>query len=119
MIDTASPIRIATGFKKDLDPPQLNVLYPNEKGKITIEVKELERIELHFDDGETNLSGWLKVGERFRPLPTGSYLDREKGIFYWLTGLAFVGEYHLVFTREDEYGNCIGRNIVIKIKPKF
>jgi len=41
-----------------------------------------------------------------RPLPVGSSL--KGGIFYWQIGLAFLGEYELVFERPDSTRTRVG-----------
>ena len=61
----------------------------------------------------------MVVGDQLRPLPIGSTLDTEKGIFYWLPGPGFMGEYELVFVREDEFGMSRKIHVKVKIKPKF
>ena len=118
VIDASVPVGIIKGYNREAVPGKPGMLYPTERGMIKIEIKELERIELRFSSSG-QLSGWMVVGDRFEPLPIGSYLDQDKGIFYWQTGPGFVGEYRLVFIEEDQYGNHIASNIVVKIKSKF
>ena len=64
-------------------------------------------------------SGFLLVGEELRPLPIGSLLDNRKGIFTWQTGPGFLGEYDLVFIKEDSIGTKKRKMIRVRIKPKF
>ena len=95
------------------------------KGRITfIESKELEPIEIHFDDNAQILTGCLVVnngqGTQSKPLPFGSTLDSQRGIFYWLPGLAFVGDYIFDFViKEGITGKMKRKRIKIKILPKF
>jgi hypothetical protein len=49
-------------------------------------------------------SGFLKVGDSLKPLPTGSTLDTVEGVFYWQVGPGFYGTYELVFLRTDIKG---------------
>jgi hypothetical protein len=97
---------------------ELEMIYPNDQGMRTVEIKQLERIELHFGR-EGKISGWMMVGKQLHPLPIGSDIDPNSGIFCWQTGTAFLGKYQLVFMEKYPYGNPIGKNIVVKIKPKF
>jgi len=60
--------------------------------------------------------GYQVVGSQLRPLPIGSTLDREKGIFYWQPGPGFIGEYRLVFIEKGENMEMKKKNIIIKIK---
>jgi hypothetical protein len=77
--------------------------------EITIESKELQRLEIHFPGPGpiTNLTR----------LPTGSTLDRERGIFYWLPGPGFIGEYRFVFVSGENSGNARRQNVTVKILP--
>ncbi|NIR10737.1 MAG: hypothetical protein GTN82_35400, partial [Candidatus Aminicenantes bacterium] len=84
-----------------------------------IEIQELERVEFRFGRNR-QLSGWMLVGDRFRPLPIGSHIDPLEGIYYWQPGSGFVGEYHLVFMEKDRHGNMTARrDIVVMIIPRF
>ncbi|MCP5050674.1 MAG: hypothetical protein GY940_26155 [bacterium] len=118
MEDRSGPVGVLKGFKTDIHPGDLEMVYPDDRGNVKIEIREIDRVELHLE-GFRKLSGWLKVGQQLKPLPIGSSLDRERGIFRWMAGLAFVGKYHLVFAGEDAHGNKILKNILIRITPKF
>ncbi len=63
--------------------------------------------------------GYLVVGDRLRPLPIGSSLDCEKGIFYWQLGPGFLGEYHFVFIGAGEKGTMLKQNIIIDVTSKL
>jgi len=60
-----------------------------------VEIEEVGLVELPL--GAT--SGYELVNGERRPLPIGSSLKR--GVFYWQPGPGFLGEYQLVFERED------------------
>jgi hypothetical protein len=62
--------------------------------------------------------GFQLIGNRYSPLPIGSNLDGETGIFTWLPGVGFLGGYRLVFIVRDWYGHMTGRSINVKIIPK-
>jgi hypothetical protein len=59
----------------------------------TVEVEQMERIELHLPSGVR--SGCLVVGDSCSELPAGSTLDGN--IFYWQIGAPFLGDYDLRF----------------------
>jgi hypothetical protein len=119
----SSPVEVIKGFDRNEVPLKR---YPDEKGNITIEIQELEPLEVRlFLEGTGGLdhllscTGFQVVGSRFRPLPPGTYLDRKRGIFYWLPGPAFIGEYRFVFIRKEQNSEVARININIKIKPIF
>jgi hypothetical protein len=69
-----------------------------------IELDELERVEIHLPaaPAETRWTGGIRVNGELRPLPAGSTLDREQGVFYWQIGPGFLGEYQLEFSRQSD-----------------
>ncbi|NIM18343.1 MAG: hypothetical protein GTO45_40705 [Candidatus Aminicenantes bacterium] len=104
-----SPIRIRKGYNKNSKP---QMVYPDENGTIYIEIKELERLEIHFSDpGAPTLN--------LSSLPIGSTLDRERGVFYWQPGPGFIGEYPLIFMRKSKNGKMTKKTIIIKITPRY
>ena len=87
---------------------------------IYIEIKELERIEIHLQGAPlSEYSGYLVCGSQLRGLPIGAALDKSKGIFSWLPGLAFLGDYQLVFIERKPDGKKSRKNINIKIVPEY
>ena len=79
-VNNARPLRVKTGFHP---LKTLRTLYPDEKGLLSIETGEAERIEIHFQEERVS-AGYLVVGTEPRPLPLGSSLDLENNVFYWL-----------------------------------
>jgi hypothetical protein len=118
VLDTTTPVGIVKGYETNVELAELEMIYPNDQGMRTVEIKQLERIELHFGS-ERKISGWMVVGKQLHLLPVGSYIDLDGGIFCWQTGTAFLGKYQLIFIEKDPYGTLIRKNIVVKIKPKF
>ncbi|MCX6583203.1 MAG: Ig-like domain-containing protein [Candidatus Aminicenantes bacterium] len=104
--DRYCPVRVKKGFNADIEA---NEIYPDEEGVTHIEIRELERVEIHLSPGTVNLS----------PLPVGSTLDSEGGIFYWQPGPGFIGQYHLVFVNKAEPGLMNREEVVVTIAPKF
>ncbi|NIM16942.1 MAG: hypothetical protein GTO45_33660 [Candidatus Aminicenantes bacterium] len=49
-IDYSSPIRIRKGYNNNLEP---QIVYPDEDGTLYIEIKELERLEIHLTNEGT------------------------------------------------------------------
>lgn len=84
---------------------------PGKGGLVCLQMEELERLVIGFEErsGAVNhefvYSGWLVGGDQLRPLPAGSTLDQEKGIFYWSPGPGFVGSYRLVFFKRGHIDN--------------
>jgi hypothetical protein len=125
-----SPVGIIKGFNRNAVPFES---YPDENGIITIEINELERLELYIGNNGVHLenkglknskftihnskfySGYQLVGSQLKRLPIGSTLDRDKGIFYWHPGPGFVGDYELFFI-DGKTGRS--RRVNIKILPK-
>ncbi|MGE5342336.1 MAG: hypothetical protein ACM3SY_12740 [Candidatus Omnitrophota bacterium] len=84
---------------------------------VNIEISELERVELTLSDDETKrFEGYLQVGDRWKPLPVGSVLD--KGNFYWQPGPGSIGDYHLIFIGKGSQGQSQRKDVVIHIKTK-
>jgi len=122
-VDYSEPVKILSGFTESPDAPDAPEMYPNENGIIEIEIKELERIEIHVTQAREDApmfhyTGYLVVNDQLRPLPIGSTLDSQRGIFYWQPGVGFYGDYELVFIKQ----NNTGRNAVrvkVRILPKY
>jgi len=104
-------------IKKDCNPnAEPLVVYPDDEGIITIKIKELERLEIHFFEPTLNVEPRTLNISR---LPIGAALDRERGIFYWQPGPGFIGEYRFVFIKKEENSEMARININVKIKSLF
>jgi len=105
-------------------------MYPDDKGNITIEITELQRIEIGLAEASGGIpplpsssssmswSGYQVVGSQIKPLPIGSFLDRETSRFYWLPGPGFLGDFNLIFIKIGMKGEMTRKDIVIRIAPK-
>jgi len=119
--DNFQPVEILKGYKEGRIP---ELIYPGDEGVITIEIKELERVEIHLQGKRewqplpkrTDYRGYMKVNDRLTSLPVGSTLDSQRGIFYWQPGVGFLGEYPLVFM-ENHFGQWVKKNIIVRIVP--
>jgi hypothetical protein len=118
VIDRHSPVSVCRGYDKDTQPQQV---YPDRNGNIRVEIKELERVVIQLKDEQAvemagaEYTGYLSVGNRLKPLPIGSTMDVERGIFYWQPGPGFVGRYRLVFIKKDAHGGVTRKHIVVEI----
>jgi hypothetical protein len=84
---------------------RLDYYFPDRNGVVTIEARELDRIELQLEPGAT---GKLITSDEPQPLPAGAQLDRRTGIFTWAPGPGFVGSYDFVLG---------GRRVRIVLRP--
>jgi hypothetical protein len=122
-----SPIRLIKGYHTTIHP---QTIYPNQDENITIEIKELERIEIHFSEGTGGLAplselsplqrwtGYQVINRQLGQLPIGSTLDRKNGIFYWQPGPGFIGEYQLIFFASEKSRKPTVTNLTIRIIPE-
>ncbi len=134
-MDYSSPIRVKKGYNQNIKPHKQ---FPDENGNITIEIKELEQIELQLSEGTRGLAplsnaplpdfpglpfnnwkGFLVVGNRLRTLPIGSTFNSQEGIFCWQPGPGFINTYQLVFFKAEEKGKLSKKLITVNILPKF
>ena len=108
------PVSIKKGYHPNSEPM---AIYPNENGIISIEIKELERVEIHFFDSTLNIEHRTL---NLSSLPIGSTLDMERGVFYWQPGPGFIGDYHFIFIIKEEKTEGIKKRVVrIRIIPEF
>ncbi|MCP5108772.1 MAG: hypothetical protein GY950_35635, partial [bacterium] len=103
----SGPVAVLKGYGRQNTPQKI---YPDEKGRLIITVRELERLELRFFD---------KIIHAIARLPVGSTLDSDAGVFSWQPGVGFVGQYDFVFIEESETGELSRKEILINILPKF
>ena len=82
--------------------PESLPIAPALQDDVNVEIEELGRIEIPVGASD----GYMLVNGEQRPLPVGSSL--KGGIFYWQIGLAFLGEYQLVFERPDSNRTRVG-----------
>jgi hypothetical protein len=104
----ARPPAARGAFLKNRPPGPPEKRLPIDDGMMGIEIRETEPVNIRFPSPISHVS----------PLPVGSTLDAAQGVFRWLPGPGFVGNYDFVFSlRED--GNIIEKNVRITIVPKF
>ncbi len=105
----SNPVRIDKGY----DNSETIELCPDNNGIISIEIRELEPMEI--DLGSPGWRGFQEIGERYRALPIGSTLEMEAGKFYWIPGPGFLGDYSLLFINSE---TDTTRRIHIRILPR-
>ena len=96
-------VEVIKGYQLNTKPQTVD---PDKNGILRINIKELERVIIHFP---------VSPVDNLSPLPIGSTLDREKGTFYWIPGPGFIGNYDLSFT--EKLGN-LNQRVKIKVLPK-
>jgi hypothetical protein len=112
---SGSPVYVKTGYA---DNAPLASYYPDPEGVITVTIFECERIEIRFNDNQTEpsaVSGYMEVSGQLRPLPIGSTFDSKAGVFTWQPGPGFVGEYRFMFGLQTREGQVSGKIIKIQI----
>lgn len=82
-----------------------------------IELKELDRLEIHLPGGK-QWTAALLVENELRALPIGSTFDAEGGIFYWQIGPVFLGEYVLEFRAADGLVQAVPVRVGTTAVPK-
>ncbi len=116
-VDFSDPPGIKRSYQRD---SKLENIYPDEKGFINIEIRELERIEIQLSAlqaDSSRYSGYMVVGGKLKPLPIGATLNATGGVFYWQPGPGFIGEYRFVFIKEVQGGGFKTKHINIVINP--
>jgi hypothetical protein len=87
---------------KDVRDEQISQLFTSgESNELKMSNEKIEQ-DISGKKDKVSYAGYLVVGDELRPLPIGSFLDPEKGIFFWQPGPAFIGEYQFVFIKNSE-----------------
>jgi hypothetical protein len=138
-VDYSNPVKVIKGYDQNIEPQHI---YPDNSGDITIEIKELERVEIHFkrapwpmelsegtrglallsNNSESSTSvvaGFQLIGDNQAALPIGSFLDSKNGIFSWQPGPGYLGNHELVFFKGSETGEMKRQLITVRIRPQF
>ena len=123
--DTAPPLRLrlTSKFFQSLEAMNKNTMDVESRmitGRISnLTIKELEYVALRVvENNQSVVRGYLEVNDRLSPLPIGSTLDTENGIFYWHPGPGFFGRFTLLFVIESPTGQSYKKPVVITIEPK-
>ena len=109
------PLAVIRGSRRDAKP---ELKMADSYGTFSLEIRETERVRIELGEG-TDYKGFLVVGDKLRPLPIGSTLNKEKGTFSWHPGPGFIGEYNFTFLVQDETSSMKRISVRINIVPKF
>lgn len=112
---SSKPNREPVAIKKGFDINAAGeLMQPDELGFIRLEIQELERLEINvFPLGQDK-----RLLIPSRPLPIGSSLEPDTGIYRWMPGPGFTGLHHLVFDIKEPDGTVNVQRIVVKILPR-
>lgn len=108
------PIGIARGYN---ETSTIRYGYPGENGIITINIREMERLVLHFFDNGIYTANGLESG-KLTGLPVGSSVDNERGIFYFQPGPGTVGMFPTLFITGNNGSTLKEYRVNIIITPK-
>ncbi|UCH92275.1 MAG: hypothetical protein JSV88_18530, partial [Candidatus Aminicenantes bacterium] len=119
LTDTLSPVKTRKGFLTDAP---MKTLFPDENGMIRVEIRELDRIEIHLEAEADSIPNTFNTQSPafslLSPQPVGSFFDRDKGIFYWLPGPGIKGTFELEFIITGIYGEASRKIIQVTISKK-
>lgn len=122
-VDTPIPLRVRKGFAIVGE-----TAYPDHDGVVAIENKVGEPLAIFLDpdleEGEGNsllqnrnslsrFTGIERFGNDIRPLPVGSQLDSQSGIFTWLPGPGFHGTFEFEFLARSADGTVKRQRIKV------
>jgi hypothetical protein len=97
--------------KKGFDIKQRATLHIGDAvGFIEVEISELQRVEILFEQSLLGCDQWL---------PTGSFIDSATNIFCWQPGVGFAGEYAFEFVVKNKQGKRFSIPVVIRIRAKY
>jgi hypothetical protein len=96
----------------------------DREGVHTVRAAEMARLVIDLGDGARHTGpglsyeGYVANGQERGPLPIGSTLDRERGIFSWQPGPGFIGTYDLMFERTNASGVIEQIAVRIELQPR-
>ncbi|MCP4218531.1 MAG: hypothetical protein GY765_28105 [bacterium] len=90
---------------------------------MNIQLNQLEPLMIHLaysagkqHNTRTKYTGYSLAGDTLSPLPVGSTLDSDKGIFYWQPGPGFIGEYQFIFMKKADEGQMKLQPVTVSVK---
>jgi hypothetical protein len=93
-----TPVYMRRGFS-----PSAPLDIVDGRGVATINATEMDRFQLTLGSPVTGdgdrYEGYVVANGRLQPLPSGAFLDRKTGEFFWQPGVGFIGTYRMVFVR--------------------
>lgn len=95
-----TPAYIRSGFDQTAS---LDIVDTNRDGVHRVEATATKRFQMTLGSPVTGsddrYEGYGVANGRLQALPTGAFLDRKTGEFFWQPGVGFVGTYTMVFVR--------------------
>jgi hypothetical protein len=86
---------------------------------LRIKIEEMEPLRIVLEEGSGGNMEYIGWGEnKWKALPIGSTLDREKGIFSWIPTPGFIGRYVLHFAATDGSYRSKPLRVVVNVIPK-
>ncbi|MCP4216162.1 MAG: BACON domain-containing protein, partial [bacterium] len=113
-LDNRGPVSVSKGYNG-----RQKRVRPGKSGMVTVESRECERVVISFFN-ESTAGEAGKVNSRVRnisDLPIGSTLNADTGMFYWLPGPGFVGQYEFDFAISDGGKAMKRKRVKINIRP--
>jgi hypothetical protein len=112
IVDAALPLRVRRGFAGVEE-----TIYPDRDGMIVVTAKMGQPLEIELDpDRCGSFSGLERVGADIRTLPAGSRLDAQTGVFTWLPGPGFRGEFTLEFIANRGNSTTLRHPVKVRIE---
>jgi hypothetical protein len=116
-VDYFESIRFKKGYN---EKTKVETREPDDRDVVHIAIREDERLVIYLSRlNDCEYIGYQVIGDRLKPLPIGSTIDSNNGIFYWQPGPGFVGDYELVFILKYPSGTMTQKKIRVKILPRF
>ena len=114
-----SAVHVKKAASDDQTP---ELVFPEWSGAIRVRTHETEQVEVRlasqFDDSPATYEGYVAMNGRMRPLPVGSTLDANTGVFTWQPGPGFIGRYEFVFLRTGSNGLKTRIPVIVRISLK-
>ncbi len=91
----------------------------NVKSILNIQIEEMEPLRIVLEEGSGGNMKYIGWGEnKWKALPIGSTLDREKGIFSWIPTPGFIGKYVFHFAITDGSYMSKPLRVEVNVIPK-
>jgi hypothetical protein len=94
--DPTGSVFVRRGYRSDAP---LQAEYAGDNGEISIEISELERIEVRFFNPFNREPSSTYSLAQGTSLPIGATLDSRNGVFYWQPGAGYIGRYSFDFIK--------------------
>ena len=115
-VDYSGPVKVKKGYNQHIEP---QIIYPDDSGNIIIEIKELQRVEIHLEGYEKNWLVYRMIGQQLRTLPIGAVFDGKRNILSWIPGPGFLADHQFVFIQRSKTGEIQQKLITVRIRPQF